>query len=89
MDNQNLLQLLNDLKNQQISVDKVFEQLRDLPFQDLGFARVDHHRAIRKGYPEVIFCQGKTPQQVLTIAKAQNDHGETIFGTRANEPYVI
>lgn len=85
MDNQNLLQLLNDLKNQQISVEKVFEQLRDLPFQDLGFARVDHHRALRKGYPEVIFCQGKTPSQVLAIAKAQIDHGETIFGTRASD----
>jgi NCAIR mutase (PurE)-related protein len=85
MDNQKLLQLLNDLKEQNISVDQVFEQLRDLPFKDLGFARVDHHRALRKGYPEVIFCQGKTPQQVLAIANTQIEHGETIFGTRANE----
>jgi NCAIR mutase (PurE)-related protein len=85
MDNQKLLMLLNDLKDQNISVDQVFQQLRDLPFKDLGFARVDHHRALRKGYPEVIFCQGKTPQQVLAIAKTQIEHGETIFGTRAND----
>lgn len=85
MDNQKLLTLLNDLKSQNISVDQVFEQLRDLPFKDLGFARVDHHRALRKGYPEVIFCQGKTPQQVLAIARTQIEHGETIYGTRAND----
>jgi len=84
MDNQHLFQLLGQLYNQSISVDEVMKELKDLPFKDLGFAKVDHHRALRKGYPEVIFCQSKTPEQVVTIAIAQLQHGETIYGTRAN-----
>jgi NCAIR mutase (PurE)-related protein len=88
MDTNKLLQLLTDLQQQNISVDKVFSELRDLPFQDLGFARIDHHRAIRKGYPEVIFCQGKTAEQVISIARSQMSHGETVFGTRAS-PEVL
>jgi NCAIR mutase (PurE)-related protein len=59
-------------------------KLKDLPFKDMGYAKVDHHRALRTGMPEVIFCQGKTVQQVLGIAKAQRAHSETVLGTRAS-----
>lgn len=89
MDNQTLQVLLNELYSQNISVEQAFSKLKDLPFQDLGFAKVDHHRALRKGYPEVIFCQNKTPEQIVAIANAQLSHGETIFGTRANETALI
>lgn len=85
MDNQHLSALLSQLYNQSLSVDEALQQLKDLPFKDLGFAKVDHHRALRKGYPEVIFCQSKTPEQVVKIAVAQLEQGETIYGTRANE----
>lgn len=85
MDNQALLSLLSQLYNNDITVETAVSQLKDLPFQDLGFAKVDHHRALRKGYPEVIFCQSKTPEQVVKIAQAQISHGETVFGTRAND----
>jgi NCAIR mutase (PurE)-related protein len=85
MDNQLLQSLLIDLYSNNISVEQALTQLKDLPFQDLGFAKIDHHRALRKGYPEVIFCQSKTPEQVVAIAKAQITHGETVYGTRANE----
>jgi hypothetical protein len=61
------------------------KKLSNLPFEDMGFARVDHHRALRKGYAEVIFCQNKTPQQVLAISKSLMAHGETVFGTRASK----
>ena len=84
MDNEQLRQLLGNLHDQSLSVDEALKQLKDLPFKDLGFAKIDHHRALRKGYPEVIFCQSKTPEQVVRIAEAQIEHGETIYGTRAN-----
>lgn len=85
MDQHQLLSLLNQLHNQSIPVEQALAKLKDLPYQDLGHAKIDHHRTLRKGYPEVIFCQNKTAQQVVEIAKAQIDHGETIYGTRANQ----
>jgi hypothetical protein len=85
MDNASISALLEQLYNRTVSVDEAFTQLKDLPFKDLGFAKVDHHRSLRKGYPEVIFCQSKTSEQVVKIAQAQLAQGETIFGTRANE----
>jgi len=88
MDNAQLTHILEMLRNQSISVDDALTQLKDLPFKDLGFAKVDHHRALRKGYPEVIFCQNKTPEQVVQIAQTQLDHNETIYGTRASEQVI-
>lgn len=88
MDNQYLKELLLNLQKNNISVDKAFDLLRDLPFKDLGFAKIDHHRALRKGYPEVIFCQNKTPEQVVSIVKNQIDHNETVFGTRADKTVI-
>jgi NCAIR mutase (PurE)-related protein len=85
MDQHQLLSLLNQLHDHSIPVEQAFTKLKDLPYQDLGYAKIDHHRALRKGYPEVIFCQNKTTCQVVEIAKAQFDHGETIYGTRANQ----
>lgn len=64
---------------------RVMEALRAEPFQDLGFARVDHHRAIRQGFPEVILGLGKTPQQVATIAAEIVKRGSTLLVTRAGE----
>jgi len=85
MDNNNLQSILSSLYNKDISVEQAVAHLKDLPYQDLGFAKIDHHRALRKGYPEVIFCQSKTPQQVVAIAKAQMSHGETVYGTRVSD----
>src|SRR5262249_5103893 len=59
--------------------------LRHLPFEDLGFAKVDHHRALRQGMPEVIFGQGKTPQQVTDIFERLAGHGGNLLATRATE----
>jgi NCAIR mutase (PurE)-related protein len=61
------------------------DQLRDLPFEDLGFARVDHHRALRTGFPEVIFGMGKTPAQVSAIAERIANRGQTLLITRTTE----
>jgi len=59
------------------------ETLARLPYADLGEAKVDHHRALRCGFSEVVFCQGKTPSQVRSIAREMLDHGEVFLGTRA------
>ena len=85
MEKAHLSTLLEQLYNRSLSVEEALVQLKDLPFKDLGFAKVDHHRALRTGYPEVIFCQSKTPEQVVAIARTQIEHGETVYGTRADE----
>jgi len=59
------------------------EKLRHLPFEDLGFARIDHHRQIRRGFPEVIFCPGKTTEQIIRIFEALAARGNNVLATRA------
>src|SRR3954467_4862345 len=65
--------------------DRVMEALRARPFEDLGFARVDHHRSIRQGFPEVILGLGKTPAQTAAIAAEIAGRGSTLLVTRATE----
>jgi len=64
------------------------EKLRHLPFEDLGFARIDHHRQLRRGFPEVIFCPGKTTEQVIRIFESLAARGNNVLATRA-EPEVF
>lgn len=67
MDKNRLRSLLNDVKNKDLSVEDALGRLENLPFEDLGYAKLDHHRTIRRGYPEVVFCQNKTVEQVKNI----------------------
>jgi len=83
MNEQTLKKLLASVQDGQLSVDAAVERLRRLPFEQLDFATVDHHRAIRCGFPEVIFCPGKTPGQVLGIFKALAGGGGNVLATRA------
>lgn len=85
MDVENVRALLENVRVGQVTTDAALEALRDLPFEDLGFAKVDHHRALRQGFPEVIFCQGKTPAQIAGIAARLQAAGATLLGTRASE----
>ncbi len=80
--------LLESVAGGQIAPDEAVERLRGLPFEDLGFAKIDHHRALRKGYPETIFCAGKSPEQVVQITGRMRDHGSNVFGTRCT-PAII
>lgn len=64
-------------------MDDALEQLKTLPYEDLGFARVDHHRQLRRGFPEVIFCPGKTTQQIITIFGTLAQRGNNVLATRA------
>ena len=77
--------LLERLQQGKVSVSEALEQLERLPFEDLGFARVDHHRAVRQGYPEAVFCEGKTPDQVSEICSRLAAAGDGLLATRADE----
>jgi len=81
----NLKKLLAGVQDGSVSIDAALGRMKDLPFEDLGFAVVDHHRALRKGYPEVIFCQGKTPGQILEIFTRLSEGNNNILGTRASQ----
>jgi len=74
--------LLSSVKSGKTSIDEAMLQLKSLPFEDLGFARVDHHRSLRKGFPEVIWGEGKTSGQILTIMRQLKKKGQNILITR-------
>lgn len=69
----------------EMSVAQSLETLRDLPFQDLGFAKIDHHRALRQGFPEVVFGLGKTPTQILEISRNLHQSGAQVLVTRTTD----
>jgi hypothetical protein len=81
----NLRNLFVQIQNKEVTPDEAVERLRHLPFEDLGFAKVDHHRSIRQGTPEVIFSQGKTPHQVAEIFDRLAAHGGNVLATRATQ----
>jgi len=82
-----LRKLLAGLRDGDVSIDDALERLRRLPFEDLGFATVDTHRALRCGFPEVIFCPGKTPQQVAEITARLLHHDTEVLATRADRAH--
>jgi NCAIR mutase (PurE)-related protein len=84
MDQKRLEELLTKFKVGEIGLDQAVEGLRHLPFESLGYATVDHHRAIRQGFPEVIFGQGKTPEQVAGIAERLLERSSNLLITRTN-----
>ena len=84
MDPDALKDLLENVRTKSVSVDDAMERLKSLPFDDLGFARVDHHRCLRCGFPEVIFCEGKTIDQVLGVATSIINAGNDLLATRAH-----
>ena len=80
-----LKKLLDEYKSGGVDQQTVLEHLKNLPYEDLGFAKVDHHRQLRTGHPEVIFCQGKTTQQIAQIAQSiLNQSGTGLLATRAD-----
>jgi NCAIR mutase (PurE)-related protein len=80
--------LLNSFKNGDTGLEQTLNTLKQLPFEDLDFAKVDHHRALRTGYPEVVFCQGKTHEQVEKIFQSLERQNDNILLTRA-EPELF
>ncbi|HCR18219.1 MAG TPA: nickel pincer cofactor biosynthesis protein LarB [Candidatus Latescibacteria bacterium] len=78
-------QLLEGVKSGTLPVEDAMGQLERLPFEDLGFAQVDHHRAMRQGFPEVIFSEGKTVDQVVSIARRIVAADSTLLATRVSD----
>jgi NCAIR mutase (PurE)-related protein len=76
--------LLAQVRRGKLSPDEAVERLRHLPYEDLGFAKLDHHRALRMGMPEVVFGQGKTPQQTAQIFSRLAKQGGNVLATRAS-----
>jgi len=78
-----LKKILQQLADGETSVESVLEALKELPYEDLGFAKIDHHRQLRRGFPEVVFCEGKTPEQVAEIVTRMVAAGNNVLATRA------
>ena len=84
MDATSLRKLLQDVRKGSVSPDDAVARLRHMPFEDMGFAKIDHHRRVRSGMPEVIFSQGKTADQVAKIFRRMAAHGGNVLATKAS-----
>ena len=89
LNSESIRRLLEQVRKGKLSPDDAVEKLRHLPFEDLGFAKVDHHRHLRVGRPEVIFGPGKTPHQVAEIFKRLAQHAPNILATRASREQFL
>src|SRR5450756_2127659 len=85
MDQDQLRTLFEQVRAGAVDIDAAMGRMRHMPFEDLGFAKVDHHRALRHGMPEVIFAKGKTPGQVQAIAAKLLERSKNLLITRADE----
>jgi hypothetical protein len=77
--------LLTEIKNGSKTVEDALEVLQNFPYTELGFAKIDHHREMRTGYPEIVYCAGKTPEQVAGIFRVMSAKDSNVVGTRADE----
>ncbi|TLZ54517.1 MAG: nickel pincer cofactor biosynthesis protein LarB [Methanobacteriota archaeon] len=84
MDRQRVESLLRDLKAGKVTVGQAMEALRDLPYEDLGFAKLDSHRDLRRGFPEVILCLGKPTERIVEIARRMSESHRLVLATRAS-----
>src|SRR6266566_7374262 len=89
MTEQWIRKILDEYKTGALSADDALHRLRELPFEDLGFANVDHHRSLRQGFPEVIFGGGKTVEQVGRIVESMYRHEHNILVTRTTEAHFV
>lgn len=89
MQTKDLENLLEQVKAGNVTIDEAVEKLRHLPFEDLGFARIDHHRQIRRGFAEVIYCPGKTAEQIIEIFSSLAEKGNNVLATRAEEQIFL
>lgn len=80
-----LKKILEDVKNNNIDIEYALDKLKNLPYEDLGYANIDHHRQLRNGYPEVIYCEGKRDEQILGIIEKMKEKDSNILGTRCRK----
>ena len=84
MNSNELKKLLEDVKNGSVEIEEAFKEIKSLPYEDLGYAKLDHHRSIRNGYPEVVYCEGKTNKQIVGIIERLMLKNNNILATRAS-----
>src|SRR6266536_6073163 len=84
MNEEQLRSLCEQVREGSVGIDSALDRMRHMPFEDLGFAKVDHHRALRHGMPEVILAKGKTPEQVAAIAESLLANARNVLITRAD-----
>jgi len=84
MDQSQLRALFEQVRAGEVAIEAALERMRHMPFEDLGFAKIDHHRELRQGMPEVVLAQGKTPEQVVAIADRLLGHSQNVLITRAD-----
>jgi NCAIR mutase (PurE)-related protein len=89
MDQEQLRSLFEQIRDGAVDIDAAMMRMRHMPFEDLGFAKVDHHRALRHGIPEVIFAKGKTPEQVVAIAGKLLENARNVLITRADRECAV
>ena len=89
MNQQNILRLLEDVQEGRLKPKQAMRRLEGLPFEDLGFARVDHHRALRQGFPEVVFGPGKKPDQIVAIVRSLMAHKTNLLVTRCSREVFL
>ncbi len=99
MEKEKIIEILNEFKKGEKDIDYVIDRLKVLPFEDIDFAKIDHHRTLRNGFPEVIYCSGKTIEQTISIFNKIRENADNILLTKAskelysalkkNEPGVI
>ena len=77
--------LLEKVQNKEIDIKEAEQLLKKLPYEDLGYARLDHHRQLRNGFGETIYCEGKTPEQIAGILKSFQRQGSNVLGTRVKK----
>jgi hypothetical protein len=85
MDRKQLKSILQALKSGKLSIEETLKKLSHLPYENMGFARIDHHRSLRQGIPEVIFAEGKKPKEVIAIARAIYRKNKRLLITKASE----
>lgn len=83
MDQRHIKEILEAVASGEISIDEATDALKTLPFDDMDFANIDNHRALRSGYPETVFCQGKTDKQIAEIMARLAEGNDNLIGTRA------
>ncbi len=87
MNREQIRQLMQQVRDGELHPDEACERLRSLPFEDLGFAKIDHHRSLRRGFPEVVLAERKTPEQVARILQSLAAQSDLVIASRADEEH--
>ena len=85
MDEKHIREMLKEFKNGELNEEDIIRKLKKLPYEEMEYAKIDHHRSLRRGFGEVIYCAGKTPEQTAAIFQKMLENRGRVLGTRADE----